>query len=345
MAPSLAAIAESIQRQPATRWFWHSNHLAARLGITFRKARRAEVYWAEGRDEEEDKCERRGVVKHNNRKSTCAMGSFQLYEFLLTYSESALAQRISDDVQKEYSIRDVNSSGLLKSDKEYTRKRMDFLAEKQKKNLSNERRTNMTLEEHRQQAKSWQTRHDAAWNTREQVEKLVRISKLLTKGAWSRIPAAMLEDEVRDVLPAFWRTYKKTTKRFTKSHLVRAAKEGDTWKDHLGTFLQLVVNISDGKSKTIISTKRRAKELKRAKATKCNLLLEFVLADQSQWLAALVKGEEEKREKMRAIILSSGDQICNQKQWQGKTIDAAEVKIDFQLTFVVDPDLTHPDNM
>ena len=34
MAPSLAAIAESIQRQPASRWFWHSNHLAARLGIT-----------------------------------------------------------------------------------------------------------------------------------------------------------------------------------------------------------------------------------------------------------------------------------------------------------------------
>ena len=59
----------------------------------------------------------------------------------------------------------------------------------------------------------------------------------------------------------------------------------------------------------------------------------------------MAEGEEEKREKMRAIISSAGDQICNQKQWQGKTIDAAEVKIDFQLTRVVDPDLTHPDDM
>ena len=126
---------------------------------------------------------------------------------------------------------------------------------------------------------------------------------------------------------------------------MRAAKDGDKWKDHLGTFLRLVVDISDGKSKNIISTKCRAKELERAKATKCDLLSEFVLADQSQWLAALAEGEEEKREKMRAIISSAGDQICNQKQWQGKTIDAAEVKIDFQLTRVVDPELTNPDDM
>ena len=158
----------------------------------------------------------------------------------------------------------------------------------------------------------------------------------------------MLEDEVKDVLPAFWKTYKKEVKknkRFTKSHLVRAAKEGDTWKDHLGTFLQLVIDISDGKSKNIISNKRRAKELEKANATKCDLLSEFVLADQSQWLATLAEGEEEERDKMRNIISSAGDQICNQKQWQGKTIDAPEVKIDFQLTRVVDPELTNPDDM
>ena len=34
MAPSLTAIAESIQRQTASRWFWHANHLAACLGIS-----------------------------------------------------------------------------------------------------------------------------------------------------------------------------------------------------------------------------------------------------------------------------------------------------------------------
>ena len=34
MAPLLTAIAESIQRQTASRWFWHANHLTACLGIS-----------------------------------------------------------------------------------------------------------------------------------------------------------------------------------------------------------------------------------------------------------------------------------------------------------------------
>ena len=34
MPPSLTAIAELIQRQPASKWLWHANHLAARLGIS-----------------------------------------------------------------------------------------------------------------------------------------------------------------------------------------------------------------------------------------------------------------------------------------------------------------------
>ena len=108
----------------------------------------------------------------------------------------------------------------------------------------------MSFDEHEQQAKGWQTRHDAAWNTREQQETLVNISKLLTKGAWGRILAAMLEDEVKAVLPAFWKKYKKTITNFTKSHLTRPAKDGDTWHNHLGKFLLLVVAISDGKEKT-----------------------------------------------------------------------------------------------
>ena len=62
-------------------------------------------------------------------------------------------------------------------------------------------------------------------------------------------------------------------------------------------------------------------------------------------MATLAEGEEEKREKMRALILSAGDKICNQKQWQVKTVDASEVEIHFRLTRVVDPENTHPDDM
>ena len=79
---------------------------------------------------------------------------------------------------------------------------------------------------------------------------MIKISKLLTKGAWGKIPAAMLEDKVKASLPAFWEKYKKTITNFTKSHLTRPAKHTDTWHNHLGKFLLLVVAISDGKEKT-----------------------------------------------------------------------------------------------
>ena len=203
----------------------------------------------------------------------------------------------------------------------------------------------MSLEEHRDEAKSWQMRHDAAWNTREQQESLVKISKLLTKAAWGKIPAAMLEDEIKAVLPAFWKSYKKTIKQFTKSHLTRPAKDGDTWKNHLGKFLLLVVAISDGKAKNVISSKRRAKQPEAAKATKCDLLSEFVLADKSEWLATLAEDEEEKLASMGSLISSVGSETSSQKRWQAKTVDISEVKIDFRITRAVDPELTHPDDM
>ena len=115
MAPSLAAIAESIQRQAASKWLWHSNHLAARLGIS--------------------------VV--------------ELKEFLLRIQSGGSGVR-------KYGTWSANPAP-----------------------------------------------YDRKINTREQVEKLVRISKLLMKGAWSQTPAAMLKDKVKVVFPNFWKSYKK----------------------------------------------------------------------------------------------------------------------------------------
>ena len=50
------------------------------------------------------------------------------------------------------------------------------------------------------------------WNAREQRAKLIKVSKLLTKAAWGRIPATMIKQEVKAVLLDFWKTYKKLSK-------------------------------------------------------------------------------------------------------------------------------------
>mmetsp|Transcript_32396 Transcript_32396/g.78413 ORF Transcript_32396/g.78413 Transcript_32396/m.78413 type:complete len:101 (-) Transcript_32396:707-1009(-) len=53
----------------------------------------------------------------------------------------------------------------------------------------------------------------------------------------------------------------------------------------LGSFLARIVKISEGKAENTVSTQRRAAQLISEKATKCDLLSEFVKADKSEWLA------------------------------------------------------------
>ena len=74
-----------------------------------------------------------------------------------------------------------------------------------------------------------------------------------------KMPASMLEGEVKRIVPAFWKLYKKKVNSVTKSHLTRSAKNRDTWKTNLGRFFTLVGAISDGKEKNAINFKGRAK--------------------------------------------------------------------------------------
>ena len=159
------------------------------------------------------------------------------------------------------------------------------------------------------------------------------------------MPATMLADEIKRVVPAFWKEYKKTVSTVTKSKLTGSAKSGDTWKTNLGRFLNLVSAISDRKEKNNISSKRRAKQLEREKATKCNLLAEFIKAEKSEWLIMAEEGAEDKLAKMRAVMESNGSEISSHKRWQMPKANTTEVKIDFQLTRVLDPENTNPDDM
>ena len=143
----------------------------------------------------------------------------------------------------------------------------------------------------------------------------------------------MLEREVRNVLPAFWKTYKTTipNNKFTKSRLLRPAKESDTWQTNLGNFLPLVSQISDGKAANTISTKRRAKELEKD-ANKCDLLVEFIKADESEWMAIFEEGKEDELDKVRSIFESNGAEISSLKRWEVKRKAMAAVVVSFNLT-------------
>ena len=82
----------------------------------------------------------------------------------------------------------------------------------------------------------------------------------------------------------------------------------------------------------MISSNRRAKQLEREKATKCDLLAEFIKADESEWLAMSEEGEEDKLAKIRSLIESYGSEISSHKRWQMPMANTTELKISFKLT-------------
>ena len=63
--------------------------------------------------------------------------------------------------------------------------------------------------------------------------------------------------KIMNVLPAFLKTHKITipNNKFTKSHLLKPAKENDSWQTNLGKFLLFVSQkITDGRTANTIST-------------------------------------------------------------------------------------------
>ena len=81
-----------------------------------------------------------------------------------------------------------------------------------------------------------------------------------------------------------------------------------------------------------VSTQRRAAQLISKKATKCDLLSEFVKADKSEWLALSAEDEEDELDKMRSIMTSNGIGISSHKRWEMKKVETNEVTIGFSLT-------------
>ena len=144
----------------------------------------------------------------------------------------------------------------------------------------------------------------------------------------------MLKTELELIVPAFWKKYKNHIGQLnlTKAKLVKPATSNDTWRTNLGLFLALIVKISEGKAENTVSTQRRAAQLISEKATKCDLLSEFVKADKSEWLALSAEDEEDELDKMRSIMTSNGIGISSHKRWEMKKVETNEVTIEFSLT-------------
>ena len=69
------------------------------------------------------------------------------------------------------------------------------------------------------------------------------MSQFLTKETWKKMPAPVIERELKAVVLCFWRHYRKNFK--SESALLAAAKPSDTYNTNFGLFLRLVNKIGD----------------------------------------------------------------------------------------------------
>ena len=78
--------------------------------------------------------------------------------------------------------------------------------------------------------------------------------------------------------------------------------------------------------KSSIAQKRQANQHEIAKATKWNLLLDFVLADKSEWHTVVTKGEKDKIDKMQTLISSISTENLSQKHSFVKMFNVISLK-------------------
>jgi hypothetical protein len=169
------------------------------------------------------------------------------------------------------------------------------------------------LEEQMEEAETLETANDLAWKSRDAIKLAKQLDKVLKKGYWTNVPVNSFFDELQKVFPHF---YTIAVSRMTKSFLMRTATPTCTAENNLGVFIKLVRDIADGKASNTLSTKRRAEQLKRAKATKTDIWAEFAKVENSIHLSVVEEKAAEKNAPMRDLIESFGTEITAHARYQ-----------------------------
>ena len=79
--------------------------------------------------------------------------------------------------------------------------------------------------------------------------------------------------------------------------------------DSLGKFINVFKDIANEKAPNTLSTTQRVDELRRAKATKLDILAEFAKVEDSIYLSVAEEKDAQKHAPMRAVIESFGTEI------------------------------------
>ena len=306
-----------------------------------RSERRHAVYERAG----DNKIKLKRAPKHNDRGYTVQLAGAQLERDSAPYTKHALNERIPEQVLADGTVTAVNKRGTMVRQREREKKAYAHTEAERKKKLGSGKYTPKTLEEYKKRAEKRTTEHDKRWrvlHTPDAIE-LNNLKLLLTRGHWDKIKVCDgFWDELKKVLPLYFKLINKEAKgkQLTKSSVMKGKAPVKTG---ITTFLEQVSKIADGAPNTL-STKKRARELKRANASGATMMKEFVKLEFSASLKRKEKKEAEKHKLMRGVIEDCGTDL--KEEWQTDKITIERLTISYRHPpMIEDEDLMDEDEM
>ena len=216
--------------------------------------------------------------------TTQQMQGQQVLEMSKQYSYAEVNKRTSKEWQAKHCIRAISKRGTNVRKKKLDENKVVAAEAEASRKRHSHKFTETPLELQIQQAAKLQTANDLAWQSKDSLDHAKRMETVLTKQYWKAVPANIFQEELRNVFPHF---YNSAIGQMTKSFLMRSKTGTCTAKNNLGLFITLVKNIADGKTKNTLSSRTRVQQLKRAKATKLDLMSEFVKIEESIHLSVV----------------------------------------------------------
>ena len=316
-----------------------TNYIANEEYANRRERRRCilEIETSKAVSTEQSKKQRTSSVKHNDRKVTQQMIGGQLLEDSKQYTTEQLAQRLPEDIRQKFSIKSIVKRGTDVGKKALGEKKVEHAESVARMKRESTTFSQTPFEDLIEDAQKLETANDLAWKSKDAIKHAKQLNTVLTKSYWNRIKVDCFFEELEKVFPCF---YTPTVSRMTKTALLQRPNSACSAKNNLNLFIKLVKDIAEGKATNTLSTKRRAQQLKRAKATKLDLWAEFANVEASEYLSVVEEKAFEKNALMRDVIASFGTETTTHARFQ---MTKADLTTTYTTDYVPPTDDGHDD--
>ena len=247
-----------------------------------RRGRRIAIY---NESMEKLKC----APKHNDRNLTVTMAGTQCNSNSCSYTRYALEKRTPESILRKYSPTETIKRGTMVEHKDHVEKVFEHAENKRKKKESSEGYERISMEEYQRRAEqnSSQTSYDVEWEYSRSPEAIckAKLKTLTTTTFWNGLKVSDgFHEEIKRVMPQYWRMVEKDWGGKGGKPSKKAIMSGKApIKIGLAAYLEKALELAKSETtpsqaalKKVMDT-NLAKQIRRAKSTGDELLMELIL--------------------------------------------------------------------